>query len=39
MIAYELKNIAIFNVKDVDVRRTLWGISWDETVNGLNSSV
>ena len=39
MTAYELKNIAILNVKGVDVRRILWGISRDEAVNRLNNSV
>ena len=40
MTPYELKkNIAILNVKDVDSRCILWGISRDEAVNRLNSSV
>ena len=39
MTAYELKNIAILNAKDVDSRCILWGISRDETVNRLNKSV
>ena len=39
MTAYELKNIAILNVKGVDFRCILWGISRDEAVNRLNSSV
>ena len=39
MTAYELKNIAILNVKGVDVRCILWGISRDEAVNRLNNSV
>ena len=39
MSAYELKNIAISNVKDADFRRILWGISRDEAVNMLNNSV
>ena len=39
MTAYELKNIAIFNVKGVDYRRILWGISKTEAVNILNNSV
>ena len=30
MTAYELKNIAILNVKGVDSRCILWGISRDE---------
>ena len=37
--AYELKNISILNVKEVDFRCILWGISWDEAVNMLNNSV
>ena len=37
--AYELKNIAILNVKGVDFRCILWGISKDEDVNRLNNSV
>ena len=39
MTAYELKNIAILNVKGVDFRSILWGISWDEAVKRLNNSV
>ena len=39
MAAYELENIAILNVKGVDFRYILWGISRDEAVNRLNSSV
>ena len=35
MMAYELKNFAILNVKDVDYRCILWGISRNETVNRL----
>ena len=31
MTAYELKNIAIFNVKGVDFRCILWGISTPRT--------
>ena len=38
MTAYELKNIAILNVKGVDFRCILWGISRDEVVNRLNNS-
>ena len=33
MTAYELKNIAILNVKGIDFRCILWGISRDEAVN------
>ena len=39
MNAYELKNIAILNVKGVDFRCILWGISRNEAVNRLNNSV
>ena len=39
MTAYELKNIAILNVKGVDFRCILWGVSRDEAVNRLNNSV
>ena len=39
MTAFELKNIAILNVKWVDCRCILWGISRDEAVNRLNNSV
>ena len=39
MTAYELKDTAILNVKVVDFRCILWGISKTEAVNRLNSSV
>ena len=39
MNAYKLKNIAILNVKGVNFRCILWGISRDEAVNRLNNSV
>ena len=39
MAGYELKTIAILNVKGVDFRCILWGISRDEAVNRLNNSV
>ena len=39
MIAYELKNIAILNVKGVDYRCVLWGISKNEAMNMMNNSV
>ena len=39
MTAYELKNIAILNIKGVNFRFILWGISRDKAVNRLNSSV
>ena len=37
--AYELKSIAKLNVKGVDFRCILWGISRDEAVNRLNNYV
>ena len=37
--AYNLKNIAILNVKGVDFRCISWGIGRDEAVNRLNNSV
>ena len=39
MTVYELKNIAILNVKGVDFRYILWDISRDEAVSMLNNSV
>ena len=33
MTAHELKNIAVLNVKVVDFRCILWGISRDQTVS------
>ena len=39
LTAYELKNIAILNVKGVDYRCIPWGISKNEVVNILNNSV
>ena len=39
VMTYELKNIAILNVKGVDYRCILWGISKNEAVNILNNSV
>ena len=33
MTAYELKNIAILNIKGADFRCILWGINRDEAVN------
>ena len=38
MAAYELKNIAMLNVKGVHFRCILWCISRDEAVNRLNNS-
>ena len=39
MTAYELKKIAMLNVKGVDFRCILWGINRNEAVNRLNNSV
>ena len=39
MTAYELKNITIINIKGVDFRHILWGISRDEAANRLNNFV
>ena len=39
MTAYELKNIAMLNVKGVDFRFILWGFNKDEAVNRLDNSV
>ena len=39
MTAYELKNIAILNVKCANFRCILWGISKDEAVNMLKNPV
>ena len=39
MTTYELKKIAILNVKVVDFRCIVWGISRDEATNRLNNSV
>ena len=38
-VAYDLKNIALLNAKDVDYQCILWNISRDEAVNRLNNSV
>ena len=39
MTAYELRNMAIWNVKDVHYRRILWCLSKNETVIILNNFV
>ena len=39
MTTNELKNTAILDVKGVDFRCVLWGISRDEAVNRLNKSM
>ena len=38
MIAYELKNIAILNVKGVDPRCVLWGVTENDAINMLDNS-
>ena len=38
MMAYELKNIAILNLKGVDYRRVLWSMTKDDTINILANS-
>ena len=39
VMAYELKNIAIQNVKGVDNRCALWNMTKSDAVNLLNNSV
>ena len=39
MTVYELKNTALINVKGVNFRCILWGISRDEAINRLHNSV
>ena len=39
MTAYELKSIAILNVKGIDIRCILWVISRNEGFRRLNNSV
>ena len=38
MMACELKNIAILNVKGVDHRRVLWDITKNDAINMLDNS-
>ena len=38
MMAYELENIAIRNVKGVDYRCLLWNITKTDAINRLNNS-
>ena len=38
MTGYDLKHIAILNIKGADFKCILWSISRDETVNRLNNS-
>ena len=37
MMAYDLENIAILNVKGVDYRCVLWNITRNDAVNRLNN--
>ena len=38
MMTYELKNIAILNVKGVDYRCVLWNVSKNDAINRLSNS-
>ena len=38
MVAYDLKNIGILNVKGVDYRCVLWNMSKNSAINRLNNS-
>ena len=38
MMAYELKNIAMLNVKRVDYRCVLWNMTQNDAINLLNNS-
>ena len=38
MMAYELENIVMLNVKGVDYRCVLWNISRNDAINRLNNS-
>ena len=38
MMACELKNIAILNVKGVDYRCVLWGVTKNDAINMLGNS-
>ena len=37
MVAYELKNVAILNVKGVDYRCVLWNMTKNDAINVLNN--
>ena len=37
-MSYELQNIAILNVKDVDYRCDLWNLTRNEAINMLKNS-
>ena len=38
MMAYELKKLAILNVKGVDYRCALWNMTKNDVINRLNNS-
>ena len=38
MMAYELENIAIMNVKVVDYRCVIWNMTTNDAMNRLNNS-
>ena len=38
MIAYELKNVAVLNVKGVDSRCVLWNMTRNDAINILSNS-
>ena len=38
MMAYELENISIINVKDADYRCALWNMTKNNAINMLNNS-
>ena len=38
MMAHDLKNIAIMNVKGVDYKYVIWNITRNDAINRLNSS-
>ena len=38
MMAYELENIAILNVKGVDYRRVIWNMTRNDATDMLNNS-
>ena len=38
MMAYDLKNIAILNVKGIDYRCVIWNMTRNDAINRLNNS-
>ena len=38
MVAYDLENIAILNIKVVDYRRVIWNMTRNDAINRLNNS-